>query len=300
MSRAAVWSRRATCRSGPDRVPDLERFEEGWDVPGANADNYQLNSVSRVAQVLAALDTDHGSSLREVARSSDLSEATALRYLTSLASGNMVERDPATGVYRLGLELYRLGQRALAQRDVHRIAMPYLRALRDEFQETVNLASRLHHQIVMLEVLDSPRSLRKGVGPGAVDSWHSTSVGKAILSRLPWRDIEEILRHHPLIRLTPNTITRPERLQKDLGQSRRRGYAIDNEESDEGLKCVGAPVLDHYGEAQFAISVSGPASRMTPDRLVTVGAAVCRATADVSQELGLLDGPGSRPVGPGR
>ena len=256
-------------------------------MPGAKADNYQLNSVSRVTQVLAALDGDHGSSLREVARATGLSEATALRYLTSLASGNMVERDPITGVYRLGLELYRLGQRALAQRDVHRIAMPYMRALRDEFQETVNLASRLHHQIVILEVLDSPRSLRKGVGPGAVDSWHSTSVGKAIMSRLSWSDVEEILRHHPLARLTPNTITRPDRLQKDLTRSRQRGYAVDDEESDEGLKCVGAPVLDHHGQAQFAISVSGPASRMTPNRLETVGAAVCKATVAISQELGL-------------
>ncbi len=108
--------------------------KRGWDVQGANADNYQLNSVSRVTQVLAALDGEHGSSLREVARSSGLSEATTLRYLTSLSSGNMVERDPVTGVYRLGLELYRLGQRALAQRDVHRIAIPYMRALREEFE----------------------------------------------------------------------------------------------------------------------------------------------------------------------
>ncbi len=259
-------------------------------MAATNFENYHLVSVARAVQVLSSLDTDNGASLSRVARETGLSEATALRYLASLTHGDLVERDEETGVYRLGFGLYRLGLRALAQRDIHRVALPYMRELRDEFEETVNLAARQGRQIVILEVLDSPRSLRKGVGAGAVDTWHSTSVGKAILSRLTADELSTVLAREPLDKLTPKTITSRAKLAGALEEVRRVGYAVDDEESDEGLRCAGAPILDHRGHASYAISVSGPTSRMTDRRLVVVGKAVAQVAARISKELGLVEG----------
>ncbi|HEX3813493.1 MAG TPA: IclR family transcriptional regulator [Mycobacteriales bacterium] len=267
----------------------------GIVVAATNFENYHLVSVARAVQVLGSLDTDDGASLSRVARETGLSEATALRYLASLTHGDLVERDEETGVYRLGFGLYRLGMRALAQRDIHRVALPYMRRLRDDFEETVNLAARQRRQIVILEMLDSPRSLRKGVGAGARDTWHSTSVGKAILSRLTAEDVAAILDRERLDKLTPKTITSRTKLAAALDEVRRAGYAVDDEESDEGLRCAGAPILDHRGAASYAISVSGPTSRMTASRLVVVGKAVARAAAQISEELGLVEGaPGHK------
>jgi IclR family acetate operon transcriptional repressor len=254
----------------------------------ANPENYNLESVARMAAVLRSLEASEGSSLDQVARLSCLSESTALRYLSSLATHDLVERDPATGTYRLGLSLFRLGTAAIRQRDIVAQAGPVLIGLRDRFEETVNLAARQGNQVILIQTLESPRSLRKGVSPGGTDSWHATAVGKALLASIPTEECEAILDSIALPRYTPNTLADRDALTRDLAAIRNRGYAIDDEESIEGLRCVGVAIRDHSGETGHAMSVSGPKSRMAFARLHEIGEELTQATRQLSTTLGYV------------
>ena len=242
-------------------------------------------ALERALALLAAFEHRAEWRLVDIARETGLSEATALRYLSTLVHHRIVERD-GEGTYRLGMRLFQLGQRALGRRDVRQLALPHLESLRERFEETVNLAVYSQENVVIIEVLESTHSIRKGAALGETDEWHCSALGKAILSLLPEPDARRILETHRLRRHTPHTITDIGPLLEQLVQARRCGYAIDAEEGEVGLSCVAAPVRDHRGLGSYAISVSGPASRLRPDRVAEVGEAVAGAAALVSRALG--------------
>lgn len=252
----------------------------------ARLEAYSLESVSRTVLVLRTLEASGGpQTLDELARASGLSESTALRYLSSLAAHDLVERDSVSGKYLLGLGLFQLGNRAIAQRDVAKVAAPVLEALRSRFEETVNFAARQRDQVVLLEVRQSARSLRKGNMAGAIDSWHATALGKAMLAAMAPLEAAEIIDSISLTAFTPNTISNADDLLRELEAIRTRGYAIDDEESDEGLRCVGVHVLDHLNRSAFGMSVSGPKSRMPYSRISEIGAHLVAASAELTATL---------------
>src|SRR5690348_11456316 len=122
---------------------------------------YSLAGIDRAVSVLEALSAEAPLTLGEIARRSGLNETTAFRYLTSLAAHGLAER-AEDGRYRLGLRLFRLGQRALAGRDPRSIALPHMERLLERFDETVNLAARNRDELILIEVLESTRSIKKG------------------------------------------------------------------------------------------------------------------------------------------
>ena len=255
-------------------------------VRRAEQSKYSLESIDRMIAVLNALENAHDQSLEQVARGAGLSESTALRYLMSLAKHDLVERNARTGTFRLGLRLFRLGTLAVDRRDVVGIARPTMEQLLKTFGESVNLATRQQGNIVLVSVLDSPNPVRKGARAGETDAWHSTGLGKSLLAAMPEAEAREILESIRLTRFTPNTLASPEQLWKDLKSTRARGYAIDDEESNEGLRCVAAAIRDHDGNATYAISVSGPKSRMSYSRIQEIGHALAERAAELSNDLG--------------
>jgi IclR family acetate operon transcriptional repressor len=255
-------------------------------VRRAEQSKYNLESIDRMIAVLDALEHTHDLSLEQVARAAGFSEATALRYLLSLAKHDFVERDARTGTFRLGLRLFRLGTLAIDRRDIVGIARPVMEQLLGSFGESVNLATRQAGNIVLISVLDSPNPVRKGSRVGETDVWHATSLGKALLGAMPEIEATEILGGSPLNRFTPNTMTTLDALQRDLQAVRSRGYSIDDEEAVEGLRCVGAAIRDHDGLATYALSISGPKSRMSYSRIQEIGHALAQHAADLSTQLG--------------
>ncbi|MCH6472548.1 IclR family transcriptional regulator [Sinomonas terrae] len=249
-------------------------------------ENYNLESVARAVSVLKALESAEASSLERVARISGLSESTALRYLSSLANHDLVERDPESGHYRLGLTLFTFGTAAIRQRNIMSLAAPMLDLLHERFDETINLAARQNGQVMVLQVLESTRPMRKGVAAGGIDSWHATALGKAILACLPDTDVEAILSRYNAARFTPNTLVESHALLADLAAARSRGYAIDDEESEEGLRCVGVAIRVQSGAPDYALSISGPKSRMPYSRLQEIGTAILESGRELSVELG--------------
>ena len=255
-------------------------------VRRAEQAKYSLESIDRMIAVLDALEQAHDQSLEQVARNSGLSESTALRYLMSLAKHDFVERNERTGSFRLGLRLFRLGTLAVDRRDIVGIARPAMETLLQTFGESINLATRQQGTVVLISVLDSPNPIRKGSRAGETDSWHATSLGKALLAAMPQPEAEAILASVQLTGFTPNTMTTAESLLRDLQAVRTRGYAIDDEESNEGLRCVGAVIRDHDGNPTYAISMSGPKSRMSYSRTQEIGHALVDTATQLSRHLG--------------
>jgi IclR family acetate operon transcriptional repressor len=137
-----------------------------------------------------------------------------------------------------------------------------MRELLARFDETINLAVHRSGEIAIIEALESGRSIRRGASVGDHDDWFVSSLGKSILAHLPEQEVLDLLSTHRPVRRTPNTLVDPDSILADLAEIRSRGYALDDEEADIGLKCVGVPIRDHRGCFTHALSISGPAARI--------------------------------------
>ena len=215
-------------------------------------------------------------------------EATTLRYLSSLGSHDLVQRDDETGRYSLGLKLFQLGQQAVGLRDVRKLALPHMERLLEQFEETVNIAHRRGHRLVVIDVLESPRSIRRGASVGEPDVWHASALGKSILASLPLVEARRLLESADRQPFTPHTLVDVDELIANLDGVRSRGYAIDDEEYEAGLRCVAAPICDSRGRPTFALSISGVAARMAPQVTEQMGQAVLQAARSISVSLGYM------------
>ena len=252
----------------------------------AELSKYALESIDRMATVLHTLEAAPEQSLEQVARATGLNESTALRYLLSLTKHGFVDRNDDSGLFRLGLGLFRLGARAIESRDILGVADPVMTDLQTRFGESVNLAIFQQDRVVLIRTLGRPDSMRKEGKAGEIDPWHATSLGKAILAALPADDAMAILTATPLHRYTPNTRTVIDDLEGELRSTRQHGYSVDDEEVVEGLRCVGVAVRDHSGRVQYGLSVSGPKSRMSLSRIQEIGAVLIQSASDLSNRLG--------------
>jgi IclR family acetate operon transcriptional repressor len=158
--------------------------------------------------------------------------------------------------------------------------------LLDMFRETVNLAILEDGKVVYLEILEGTQSIRMAARPGQRDYAHSTAIGKAMLAHAPAAELEGIVGRYGLPSLTPSTITSLEQLQVELARVRKRGYSVDNIENERGVRCVGAPIFNHQGNGVAAISISGPADRISGSKIEMIGKELVNATRTISEQLG--------------
>jgi IclR family transcriptional regulator, KDG regulon repressor len=258
-------------------------------MPNRKTDSspYKVQVLDRSLAIIDALaNARDDASLAELAEKVKLHKSTVHRLTSILERHRIVERDSQTGRYRLGLRLFELGSLAMARFDIRDRAHSHLEKLLYEVNETVHLCVLDAGEVLYLDKMEPVRSVRMASYIGRRNPAHCTSVGKAMMAFLPEEETDNILRQHGMKRLTPMTITSPAELKADLKQTRDRGYAIDNEETLEGVRCVGAPVLDHSGRPIAAISISAPAFRLPMDKVSVAAAAVCRVAAALSRESG--------------
>lgn len=246
--------------------------------------------VQVLDRALAALEVLAGCasecSLVEICRTLKLHKSTAHRLMMVLEQHRMVDKNPDTGRYRLGLKLFELGSKAIAALDLRRHAKPYLDRLQRELGETVFFCLLDEGQVFYIEKLESQQSVRTACTVGSRAPAYCTAVGKAMLAELTEAEVNQIVRRWGLKTITPNTITTNSALKAELKAIRCRGYAIDNEEKELGLRCVSAAVRGDQGKLLAALSVSGPAFRVTQERVPEIGRAVMQAAMDLSYEFG--------------
>jgi IclR family acetate operon transcriptional repressor len=246
-----------------------------------------VRAVQRTVSLLEALSgSGAGASLGALALAAGLSQATTLRYLATLVRTGVVEKDPAAGTYRLGLGFLLLWERAVGDLDPRQVAGPYMEALRDAYGETVVLAAFWRERLVLIDAREGVHTIKMGARIGQEVPLHSNGVGKAILAHLDADERAALLEGHELVQVTPNTIVDRAALERELALVRERGYAIDNEESTVGLRCVAVPIFDRRGTPAFSISVSAPTSNLPPEALDEIGASMVGLTETVSGRFG--------------
>ena len=215
-----------------------------------------------------------------------LHKSTVHRLAMVLERLRLVERNAESGRYRLGLRLFELGSRAISVLDLRNQSRPFLNQVLQEVQETVHLCMLDKGEILYVEKLEPERSVRLASRVGRRAPAYCTSVGKAMLAELPWPEVEEIIRQSGMKKLTKHTLTSASQLKTELQRVRSRGYATDNEENEEGVRCIGAAVRDHTGKPIAAISVSGPTFRITKAKTDEFAEHVMRAAIRLSLALG--------------
>ena len=224
-----------------------------------------------------------GLTLGELATSMDLHKSTVIRLIAPLVEAHLLEK--VNGRYRLGSTTAYLGSIYLERLDLRTVSHESLIQLMERSGETVHLAIFEVPEVVYLDKVESLQTVRMYSRVGARQPAYSTSVGKVFLAYGTERDLRQVI-DTGLLRRTPNTMTSEEELRADLKVTRTRGYGIDNVENEQGIRCLGAPIFDHTGGVVAAVSISGPSSRVTYERVAELGRLVVDGSTDISRRLG--------------
>jgi IclR family KDG regulon transcriptional repressor len=240
----------------------------------SNRRSRPTNLVQAIERATLILDTlslkPRGTSLRELSADVALPKGTTHRLLSSLAYFGYVRQDVKTKEYLLGFRLVELGNRLLNQLDLRTEAKPLLLELAKRVKETVHLVILDQNEVLYIEKVESDENssgLRMASRIGSRTEAHSCAVGKVILADLSEDELDEYIRQKGLPKLTERTLADPVQLKEHLKLVRKRGYAVDDEENERGIRCVAAPIRNERGRVVAAASISGPAIRITKERI---------------------------------
>lgn len=246
-----------------------------------------VQAVVRALGLLEALAARDEAGLVELARDASLHPSTAHRLLASLMECGYAVQSPTTGRYRLGRKMLELaGSSEARDARLKMIVRPHLEAIRASVGETTNLVALDGLSAIYLDQVESEHAVRLSAEPGRRVPAHTSGAGKALLAHQDSAQLEMVYAREPFQQLTSRTITTAAALSDELGRARRRGYALDNGEYEEGVSCVGAPVFDNRGNACAALSVSAPSVRLRRYGLPELGRLLVRHADETSRELG--------------
>ncbi|HWP27837.1 MAG TPA: IclR family transcriptional regulator [Xanthobacteraceae bacterium] len=246
----------------------------------------RLSSVSAALRLLKAFsESEVEIGISDLARRLGVAKSTAHRLATTLTSEGMLEQNADTGKYRLGIGLFRLGALVRQRMDVSIEARPLLRELREKANETVHLAVLDGTEIMYIYNLESTQAIRMRSDIGVRKPAYCTAEGQVMLAFQPLEVVERVIRAG-LPPRTPQTITDPATLRHTLDVIRQRGCAVEDEESEVGMRCVAAPVRNDSGDVIAAIGLGGPVSRLSKKALAGFVPHVIGTAAAISAKLG--------------
>jgi IclR family acetate operon transcriptional repressor len=251
--------------------------------------NSKFKSSTTVIKAFTILDLlaskhEGGITLSDVSDTLNISKSTSHRYLTTLEDLGAAVRDEGDRFY-LGPKLIELTGFFLSKFDLRNKGEPFLERLSLQTQETTHLAIPSGADVIYIAKVDGSHSIRMASHIGARGPMYCTSLGKSILAHYPVERVEEIAQRG-LHSRTPFTIATIEALHAELIQVRKQGFAVDNQENEEGVRCVGSPIFDYSRKVIGAISVSGPANRITEDRFDLLGSLTADAARGISRSMG--------------
>jgi DNA-binding IclR family transcriptional regulator len=247
-----------------------------------------VQSLERAFDLLEALSAGGELGVTELANRTGLVPSTAHRLLHTLTKRGYVARNPVSGRYLLGYKVIEVAsglEHRLAR--LRAAARPHMEQLQQATGETTNLVVLDADRVVYVDQVEGSRNVRMFTTVGTSVPAHTTGAGKAMMAAGPPDAVTALYGdREPLERLTANTLVTVEALEDDFVRIRRRGYAVDNEEHEEGVGCVASAVFDHSGRPVAAISVSGPSARVLRDDTAALGALLVEQAGHISAGLG--------------
>ena len=248
-----------------------------------DAGSGEVGVLNKALDILEALTGKDGMTVAEVATASAVNKAAAYRILSTLERrAYAVRSTDEVRRYALGPALRTLVRQGGSPGDLLTAARPLMRRLWQEFDETVNLGVLNGGRVLYLDILESDQGLRTTVSVGTHDELHCTALGKAILAAFPASDARAMLVRNDLLVKTPRTVTSVRDLMREVERTRERGYALDDEENEPGVRCVAAAVVGPSGRPLGALSVSGPAWRIDESMVGRIGDRLRTAAAEVA------------------
>jgi len=255
----------------------------------AHFKEYSVPAIERALSVLQCLgESKRGFSISEIGRRLKIPKSSAHLILTTLGRRGFLQRNTQTGRYHLGLQLVSLSRSALENLDLREEAKPFLRSLMQESGFTVHMAVLERDEAVIIEKVEAPGLVRLASWIGRRLDVNCTGVGKVLLAFFPEDELDHLLRTKEFARHNSRTIISKHALRRELKRVKQLGYALDNEEDEPGVRCIGAPVFDENGKAVAAISVAGTTSQIGIDRVSNLARQVKRAAGSISVRLGYL------------
>ncbi|AOT71272.1 IclR family transcriptional regulator [Geosporobacter ferrireducens] len=246
--------------------------------------------VQSVARALEILQCFSGNTIElgisEIADAMELSKSTVYGLVNTLVVKGYLEQSQQSKKYRLGIKLFEFGNLVQKRMDLRNEAKVFCEILAEKYRNTIHLAAHYEGEIIYIDKVDIPDSVIAYSQVGKRAPMHCTGVGKAILAYLDTEYIENYVLNKPLNKMTENTIINPQKLLEELQIIKERGYAIDDEEIEIGLRCVAAPIFNHKGYPVAAISVSGPYRKMNDEFMKEVAKDVQSYVQQISERLG--------------
>jgi IclR family transcriptional regulator, KDG regulon repressor len=246
-----------------------------------------IQVIDRAFDILELLsDEKEGMGVTEIANHIGLNKSTVHRILMSMASRGYIERASGKGVYRNGLKLVDLASVHLNSVELKTEARPFLRELTARMNLATHLAILDGAEAVYIDKVEVESSLRLYSQIGRRISVHCSALGKCLLSGLTDAEVADRLRKCAFKRHTGNTLSTRQALMRQVEAVRLRGYAVDDQEHEEGIRCLASPVRDYRAKVVAAISLTGPATLVSLEREAEIGEMVMQAAREISRRLG--------------
>ena len=249
-----------------------------------------VQTLERAFNIIELMgNADYHLGISEIAQQSGLPLATAHRLISTLVKLGYVEQNPETNKYTLGVRILQLRGAIISQLNLGIEAMPIMKMLMNRVGETVHLAVYNEGEIVYIERVEGLQTQGMYTRIGKRAPAHCTALGKVLLSHLSedlWFD--DVVNRHGLKAYSETTITVVDELRLELKRTKERGYAIDNGETGEQVRCVAAPIRDYTNQVVASLSISGPQSQVTINRVKELGQSVCQAADQISEKLGFI------------
>jgi DNA-binding IclR family transcriptional regulator len=235
--------------------------------------------------------------MTQIAEQIGINKSTVHRLLATLEGKRFVERDLVTGVYRLGIRSLQMAYLTLEHNDLRQLADPFLHYLCQQYRENVNLTVLDGSDVIYIDVIESPQRVKLAAAIGQRLPAFCTASGKAILACMPQEKVQRIL-EIGMPRYTQHTLLTPEAFFEDMGHVRERGYATSEQEFEDGINAVAAPIFFGSNQPVGSISVAGPSYRFTHERMIEIGAMVVATAQEIAQEIQLVAHPFPRAIRP--
>ncbi len=244
-----------------------------------------IQSLDRAMEVLEHLAELPGPTLTELAERLDQSPATIYRILVTLQNRGMVEAEAENQTWFIGSRAFLVGSAFLRRTGLVERSRPVMRWLMEESGETANLGIERRGLVIFVSQVETHASIRAFFPPGTRSPLHASGIGKALLAQYPAARLDRVIGGR-LEKFTETTLTDADALRREVAAIRAQGYAVDDEERSEGMRCIAAPVFDATGDAVAGVSVSGPVSRVKLADVGRFGGMVMDAAREISEGLG--------------